>query len=308
MRRVGAIADGQTGKRPLSQARIWDHGAFADRLTLMHGPWRPGAYMTNRLISLYFLLPWDGVSLIMGAARVTLPEDQFETKECGRMEKLMPTQPTRQVHPKRAMLLTLIVLAILFLALALTDAFMSIHALDVRITDFIQTLKTPLLTAVADFVSWFGLAPQGYLMLVLSVIALFLARRRWEAAVLGVSSVLTIALNVLAKMLVRYPGPTAPQTPELWTFNDFTFPSGHVMFFMAFFGFAFYLIASRMKRSWIRMALLIPFGFLIVCVGFFRVYLLAHWTSDVLGGYALGGVMLILSILVDQRRMMRKQG
>lgn len=222
------------------------------------------------------------------------------------METSMPIQQTRQYRSNRAMVLALIACAIVFVALSLADASMSIRTIDVGITEFIQTLKSPLLTSVADFVSWFGMAPQAYVMIILVMAALFIARRRWEAVVLGVSTIVTIAVNVLVKILVRYPGPTAPQSPELWTMSDYTFPSGHVMFFMVFFGFIAYLIATQMKRSWKRTALLLPFGFLLVSVGFFRVYLLAHWTSDVLGGYTLGGVMLLASILVYQARIQRK--
>ena len=213
---------------------------------------------------------------------------------------------TRQYRSKQAMVLALIVLAILFFALSFADAVMSIRTIDVRITDFIQTLKSPLLTSIANFVSWFGLMPQAYVMIILAVAALFFTRRRWEAVVLGVSTILTIALNVLVKIMVRYPGPTAPQSPELLKISDYTFPSGHVMFFMVFFGFIAYLIATQMKRSWKKTALLLPFGFLLVFVGFFRVYLLAHWTSDVVGGYILGGMMLIVSILIYQYRIQRK--
>ena len=215
----------------------------------------------------------------------------------------MTMQQTRQYRPKRAMMLGLLVLAILFVALSLADAVMSIRAIDRSITDFIETLKSPLLTSIANFVSWFGMMPQAYVMIILVVAALFIARRRWEAVVLGVSTIITIALNVLVKIMVRYPGPTAPQSPELLTINDYTFPSGHVMFFMVFFGFIAYLIASLMKRSWKRTVLLILLGFLLVFVGFFRVYLLAHWASDVVGGYMLGGVMLIATILVYQYRI-----
>jgi undecaprenyl-diphosphatase len=222
------------------------------------------------------------------------------------MKKSMPIQQTRQYSPKRAMVPALIAMAILFVSLSLADAYMSIRAIDVRITDFIQTLKSPVMTSVADFVSWFGMMPQGYLLIILAVAALFVFRRHREAIVLGVSTVVTIALNVLVKMMVRYPGPTAPQSPELWTAIDFTFPSGHVMFFMVFFGFIFYLIASQMARSWIKAALLLPFGFLLVFVGFFRVYLLAHWTSDVVGGYILGGMMLMVSILIYRHWTQRK--
>jgi hypothetical protein len=82
------------------------------------------------------------------------------------MEKSMTIQQTRQYRPKLAMVVALIMLAILFVALSLADAIMSIRAIDVRITDLLQTLKSSFLTSTANFVSWFGMMPQAYLMII----------------------------------------------------------------------------------------------------------------------------------------------
>jgi hypothetical protein len=85
------------------------------------------------------------------------------------MKESMQNQQNRQ----RWMLVSsLVIMAILFIILALADAFGLLRSTDLKITNFIELFKSPLLTKVADFLSWFGETPQGYLILVLSVIVL----------------------------------------------------------------------------------------------------------------------------------------
>lgn len=219
-------------------------------------------------------------------------------KESDLMRKSMKKNQIENPPKKRILDLVLLVFAIVFIFLALAAASMRIHSTDLKITDFIESLKNPLLTKATVFISWFGEAPQGYLILVLSAVALFCARYRWEAIVLGVSNFCAIALDEVIKAIVRSPGPFAPENRALMQFKDYTFPSGHVIFYVAFFGFLFYLIATQVKRSWIRTILQIVLGILIASVGFSRLYLLAHWNSDVIGGYIFGGIILIISIQV----------
>lgn len=210
----------------------------------------------------------------------------------------MQKQQPQQNRQKRTLVSVLLIMAILFIILALADAFGLLRPTDLKITNFIELFKNPLLTKVADFLSWFGETPQGYLIIILSVVVLLCARYRWEAVVLGVSAFGAIVLDEILKIIVRSPGPFAPTNPALMNFNDYTFPSAHVIFYMTFFGFISCLLLSHMKSPWKRTIPLIFMGILIVFVGIARIYLLAHWTSDVIGGYILGGMILIISIQV----------
>ncbi|EIM06963.1 phosphoesterase PA-phosphatase-like protein [Planococcus antarcticus DSM 14505] len=77
----------------------------------------------------------------------------------------------------------------------------------------------------------------------------------------------------------------------------YSFPSGHSMGSLIFYGFLIYLIIRMRQRSWIRWLLVAILTMLIVMIGSSRIYLGAHFPSDVLGGYIAGLIWLILSLI-----------
>jgi undecaprenyl-diphosphatase len=83
----------------------------------------------------------------------------------------------------------------------------------------------------------------------------------------------------------------------VWEKNE-SFPSGHASSSMAMFGMLGYLLmrSSRPTRSWLLSVAIT--GLLILGVGFSRIYLCAHYFSDVLGGYLLGGIWLTAAVTI----------
>ena len=110
-------------------------------------------------------------------------------------------------------------------------------------------------------------------------------------------------VNQLLKVSIGRPRPSDSLVNVDGTFHFKSFPSGHVVFFVEFFGFLLFLALVLLKRGALRNASLIVFGLLIALVGVSRVYLGAHWPSDVLGAYLAGGIWLMLMIEVYRRRI-----
>ena len=75
--------------------------------------------------------------------------------------------------------------------------------------------------------------------------------------------------------------------------NSYSFPSGHVMFYVGFFGFVAFLVFSLLKPSMKRTLILVFINLWIVLIGVSRISLGEHWASDVLGAYLLGSLTLV---------------
>jgi membrane-associated phospholipid phosphatase len=80
--------------------------------------------------------------------------------------------------------------------------------------------------------------------------------------------------------------------------NSYSFPSGHVLTYTAFFGFLLFLTFTLLKPSTARVFLLIILGGLVTLIGLSRIYVGDHWASDVTGAYLLGSLFLVLCIYV----------
>ena len=80
--------------------------------------------------------------------------------------------------------------------------------------------------------------------------------------------------------------------------KDYSFPSGHVLFFTTFFGFMLFLAYTLLKHSWWRTGLLILLVGMIALIGPSRIYVGQHWASDVIAAYLLGSVWLALSVVI----------
>jgi len=149
-----------------------------------------------------------------------------------------------------------------------------------------------------SLVSWFGFVPQSMVIAGLLILLIFGFGLRWEAVITLISTVLSTTINLLVKDLIQRPRPASGQITVFDTLNSYSFPSGHVMFYIGLFGFIGFLAFSLLKPSFKRGLLLVIFGSLVALIGISRIYLGEHWASDVLGSYLLGSLLLVAIIQI----------
>jgi undecaprenyl-diphosphatase len=190
-----------------------------------------------------------------------------------------------------------------FVLFTLLAWFVHVHPVlpvDVAITQEFQENKAPWLQTIMVAVSYLGNAPYVFAALILVTAAAFWAvRLRLEALFIVALPAVSSVLNVAIKLLVARPRPTAKLVEIFQHASGHSFPSGHVMSYVAFWGLLFSLGIILFKRDrWWHYVLLIVSALFVILVGPSRIYLGDHWASDVLGGYLFGSLLLGIGLWI----------
>jgi undecaprenyl-diphosphatase len=168
--------------------------------------------------------------------------------------------------------------------------------LDPHVTAWAVAHRTGWLTSVLRVVTWLG--STAVIIPLAAIVGLFLVlrHRRWRPlALLAAAIAGAVGLYDLVKPLVGRPRPP----PAIWIghFRGASFPSGHAAQSVAFYTMlAIVLAAGRSRRA--KTALWGAAALITAIVGGSRIYLGAHWLTDVLGGYALGACWIAVVITV----------
>ena len=164
---------------------------------------------------------------------------------------------------------------------------------DEWIVHEIQELETGWLDSVAVAISLLGWMPISAALMAVFTISLFLLRRNVEAivAILSMAPMAPMALALGLKAVVGRSRPEhllAGPVP-----HTLSFPSAHSEFAVIFCGFLILIVDELIDRRLLRIGLQTGLILLIFAEGVSRVYLGAHWPSDVIGGYMYGGMTLL---------------
>jgi membrane-associated phospholipid phosphatase len=169
-------------------------------------------------------------------------------------------------------------------------------AIDLTITKAIQSLNFPFFAMLMSMISWLGFSPQSVILTALIVLMIYGFGLQWEAVMALFAAVFSTTVNILVKDLVQRARPVAGPVNVIATLNSYSFPSGHVMFYLGFLGFIGFLTFSLLKPSLKRSVILVLVGIFVLLIGPSRIYLGQHWASDVLGAYLLGSLTLVVII------------
>jgi undecaprenyl-diphosphatase len=175
------------------------------------------------------------------------------------------------------------------------------NAFDTAIMLAIRGMHNPLLDQAMMGTTFLGDPTVLFIICIAVGVWLYKYRRRSQANTLAIALVGSLLLQYILKQLFTR------ERPALWeqfiNLRDYSFPSGHAVMSLVVYGLLGYLLANHFPRQ--QKVITSITILLIFAIGFSRVYLGVHWPTDVIAGYAAGGVWLvacILSLRWHQRR------
>lgn len=156
------------------------------------------------------------------------------------------------------------------------------------------------LTPIVKGITFFG----GIIwLLILTIILVILIKNKKIKILICSNLVIITLLNQVLKFILERPRPT-----EYRIINEtgYSFPSGHSMVSMAFYGFLIYLIYKYVKNKYLKIFSICGMSLLIVMIGISRIYLGVHYTSDVIGGFLISISYLIVFIKFSNKYILKE--
>ena len=155
-------------------------------------------------------------------------------------------------------------------------------------------------TPIAKFITNFG---GAIFLIVLTITLIILIKNKKIGLSIFTNLAVITILNQILKRILQRPRPTEYRIVEE---TGYSFPSGHSMVSMAFYGYLIYLIYKYVKNKYLKWTLITLLSFLIVSIGISRIYLGVHYTSDVIGGFIISISYLIIYITATNKFLLNK--
>ena len=213
---------------------------------------------------------------------------------------IMPIEQKRSSGVVGIVVFVVFFLLLAFLTVEVMTAHSAIVAGDLAFENMLLGVRTAFFLQVFNAITYLG---NTYVVAVVTAAAgifLFLSRHSRAYLVgLAVTVIGAGTVDYIMKLLIERarPGGLIPSTIE----TSYSFPSGHATFALALYGFFAYVLCRaypKHARSIVMLA-----SVLILLVGFSRLYLGVHFPSDVLAGYLLGGLWLLIGIRIVRLRL-----
>jgi len=218
----------------------------------------------------------------------------------------MSTQPQTQTKKPWYSIFTL---ELLFVFLLLFAMIIFIYAarmvfitqdsgFDERVFAAVKPYINPATTRFMEFITFLGkhtlLIPLNFVLIAFVIYK----KQKWFAIRIASLSLSSLLLMFVLKLYFQRARPLLPVLGEA---KGFSFPSGHALISVVFYGLLLHTVWHEVKVKWLRNLLVTLLGILILLIAFSRIYLRVHYASDVIAGLAAGFIWLVLSLRIIHR-------
>ncbi len=189
---------------------------------------------------------------------------------------------------------------------AVEDLLMSdpIVAADIRIANLFAEFRSTIWTTIFTWITLLGKFQVMVVFISVTLALLWLWRKRFCMLPFVVAVGGSQLFTFLGKLAFHRPRPQLAVYAE----SSFSFPSGHATIAVSFFGFVSYLLMGAIPSWKQKINILFAALFMVLAIGFSRIYLGEHFLSDVWAGYLVGAMWVIIAVsLCEWRRYHPKE-
>lgn len=155
---------------------------------------------------------------------------------------------------------------------------------------FVEKLRTPSLNNLMKLIATISNTPVTVIFIILLLIFI---KNKKVALTIPTNLLIITSINQILKLIFQRPRPVGYRLLEI---GEYSFPSGHAMTSMALYGLLIYLAYKLVKNKNLKVLFITISIFMIIIIGVSRIYLGVHYCSDVLVGWSLSIIYLIIYI------------
>lgn len=131
----------------------------------------------------------------------------------------------------------------------------------------------------------------AFFLVALGIVLTIMIKNKKVGLAIWINLIIVTVINFLLKYILQRPRPTGYRIVEE---SGYSFPSGHSMISMAFYGFLIYLIYMNIENKKVKYGLIGLLSITIIGIGMSRIFLGVHYTSDVLAGFLISIAYVIV--------------
>lgn len=194
----------------------------------------------------------------------------------------------------------IISLGVLFLILTVLVKTSNMTSFDTAIYNFLTRNMNSTLTTMYKCFTFLG-STLFIIILVLLFLGCFIFfKKRNKGFVVAATLIISTVINNVIKLIIRRDRPSVLRLVEEHTFS---YPSGHAMAAFSMYGILIYLVIKSNLSKKMKLIFSIILGIIPVLVGMSRIYLGAHYASDIIGGFLVSGIILLtITYYIDKNK------
>lgn len=172
--------------------------------------------------------------------------------------------------------------------------------IDNNVYNFIsKNIMNDTLSSILKYVTHLG--GVAFIVLLGVLCFMFCKKNRWF---ITFDLVGCTVINQTIKHIVKRP---RPNVLRLVSESGYSFPSGHSMISVAFYGLVIYFVYKNINNKYLKWSLISLLSLLILTIGFSRIYVGVHYFTDVVGGFFLSLAYLIVYIYIYNKKVIKNE-